>query len=143
MNCSHDGFHRTDADMAACLRERLEEANNQLAYMVEGIYRGNSISYIYDKMTCYGDQVMMAFNALRLLGWKDESNGNKERAVALKAWSESVVKERDKERAESLKKDSEIYDLVKKAADQREAAIHFSGQVAALQDRIDELEKKS
>ncbi len=34
------------------------------------VYRGNSISYIYDKMTCYEDQVGMAFDALRELGFR-------------------------------------------------------------------------
>lgn len=53
-------------------------------------YNGNTVSYIYDKMRCYGDQVMMAFSALRLLGWVDKSNGNRECAVALKEWSENL-----------------------------------------------------
>lgn len=86
---------RSLEDRVRAAEEERDEAKRQLDYMAQGIYRGNTISYIYDKMACYGDQVMMAFNALRLLGWVDKSNGNAERKIALEAWSKEMRKQID------------------------------------------------
>lgn len=73
------------------LREELDEAKKNLDYMARGVYRGNTISYIYDKAKCYGDQVMMAFNALRLIGFeKGDANGNRELEAALMKWAEKT-----------------------------------------------------
>ena len=66
----------------------------------ELIYEGNSISYIYTKMKCYSDQVGMAYDALRKLGFDTSlPNGNKEMKNALILFVEkhNQLKQRNKE----------------------------------------------
>ncbi len=54
-------------------------------------YRGNTVSYIYDKTACYKDQVSMAFEALRALGWDETGHSdNDARRAALRAFVKSV-----------------------------------------------------
>ena len=58
-------------------------------------YRGNSISYIYDKMTCYQTQVGIAFDALRAIGFdSSDCNDNREIKVALE-WFVTAIKMRE------------------------------------------------
>jgi len=57
---------RVSAEEWMELQQRIEGLEYELANQC---YRGNSISYIYDKMTCYRDKVGMAFDALRALGF--------------------------------------------------------------------------
>jgi hypothetical protein len=56
-------------------------------------YKGNSISYIYDKMKCYRDQVLMGFNALRKIGLDTTtSNGNEELKVDCEVFAEKIIR---------------------------------------------------
>ena len=66
----------------------------------ELIYEGNSISYIYTKMKCYSDQVGMAYDALRKLGFDTSlPNGNKEmkNALILFVEQQNQLKQRNKD----------------------------------------------
>lgn len=64
--------------------ERLRQELAAQAYM------GNSISYIYDKMRCYQNQVGFAFAALRHLGWDGEGKDNTERELNVRRWAEDL-----------------------------------------------------
>ena len=72
----------------------------------ELIYEGNSISYIYTKMKCYSDQVGMAYDALRKLGFDTSlPNGNKEmkNALILFVEQQNQLEQRNKELTELLR----------------------------------------
>lgn len=77
------------------LRSRNEELEEELASkeaeLRSGTYRGNSVGFIYDKMTCYGDQVRMAFNALRTLGWVDDCRDNDQRRISIELWTQETA----------------------------------------------------
>jgi Lar family restriction alleviation protein len=98
-------------------------------------YKGNSVGYIYDKMTCYRDQVGMAFDALRMLGWKaGDENGNIERRKAIMAWAES--------KAESIAaKDAELARLRGELLDAQGAFVELWGVASGAEERfIDDTE---
>lgn len=75
------------------LNEERDTAKRDLSLLADSmVYRGNSVSFIYDKMACYRDQVDLAFNALRALGWKPGTeNGNIELRAALLLWANSLA----------------------------------------------------
>lgn len=52
-------------------------------------YRGNTIGYIYDKMTCYRSQAFSMANALSILGfeYRASGNGNLERENVMLHWA--------------------------------------------------------
>ena len=68
------------------------KASRELKNVGSLCYRGNTVSYIYDKMTCYKDQVGYMTEALKVLGVFPEGLGanNAERAKNLKRWAEET-----------------------------------------------------
>lgn len=72
--------------------EKLEASRSEVDQLKQGIYRGNSVSYIYDKMACYRDQAGTLGEVARILGFKigEGYDGNAEmRRVALE-WAEGI-----------------------------------------------------
>jgi hypothetical protein len=86
--------------IAKALRESIQTYKEEISELEEklkvqdsefrqGYFRGNSIGYIYDKMSCYRDQIMTAYDALRMLGCDTSSaNGNIERRKLILEWAE-------------------------------------------------------
>lgn len=74
-----DKLKERDQDVRAFERavinkvEDIDRMERELMFLAnEMVYRGNSVSYIYDKAKCYGNQVMIAGNILSTHGLMKE-----------------------------------------------------------------------
>lgn len=66
----------------------------ELMELAQGTYKGNSISYIYDKMMCYKDQIGIAFEAFREMGFDGSvCRDNDELRLALKAFAKAQAED--------------------------------------------------
>jgi hypothetical protein len=110
---------RVDSDDCAAMLER--ERNQRQLDVGSQEYRGNTVSYMYDKAKCYGDMVHGCSPALAAAGFapdefaKDGQVGAIARAVKAMAEQRATL---EKERDEALKKQPinthlRLFDLVR------------------------------
>ena len=79
-----------DRDLAQKERDEHKKDRDNLVYQANNqVYRGNSMEYIYQKMEAYRNQVRIAFEALRALGFKEQDGGG----VSLKDQLDAFVRE--------------------------------------------------
>lgn len=78
--------------------EKLDAARRAIEELEQGSYRGNSVSYIHDKMMCYRDQVGTLGEVTRILGFKpgEGYDGNAEMRRAALEWAERTREKLDR-----------------------------------------------